>query len=71
MTHHSEDRQEKPVELTAKRLAACIENEGLHYAVNDYYGRNIKCIDDPKMEELWKSAYDAMSALERHALSIE
>lgn len=71
MTHRSEDRQEKPTELTAKRLAACIKNEGLEYAVISYYGRNIKCVDDPRMEELWKSAHAAIAALERHAISIE
>lgn len=62
---------EKPTRVTAEQLAARIDNEGLSYAVTSYYGRNIQCTDDPVMDALWKAAYDAIDALEKHASTIE
>lgn len=62
--------KEKPILLTAEDLVKRIENEGLSYAVTSYYGRNIKCTDDPEMERLWKAAFDAIDALEKHVLTI-
>lgn len=63
--------EQKPTLVTAEDLARRIEVEGLSYAVVHYYGRNIKCTDDPKFETLWKAAYDAIEALEAHVLTIE
>lgn len=57
----------KPAQVTPHDLVARIENEGLGYAVQHYYGRNIECVADPTFEALWKAAYDAIVALEAHA----
>ncbi len=65
------DKEQKPILVTAEQLVGKIDNEGLSYAVVHYYGRNIKCTDDPKFETLWKTAYDAIEALEVHVLTIE
>lgn len=54
---------EKPDLVKPGLLAYSIEEEGLDYAVRDYYGRNIICPEDPELEALWKAAYDAMEAL--------
>jgi hypothetical protein len=63
--------EENPTLLTAEQLIQRIENEGLAYAVTCYYGRNIKCTDDPKMEALWKKAYDAIDELEKHVFQLK
>ena len=57
----------KPFQVTAEDLVRRIDNEGLSYAVTHYYGRDIQCVDDAEFEGLWKSAYDAIDALEKHA----
>lgn len=56
----------KPTEVTAEDLVRRIEIEDLSYAVQHYYGRDIVCTDDPKLEELWKTAYDAIVALDEY-----
>lgn len=57
-------KEREPANVTAENLVRCIDNEGLGYAVASYYGRDILCVDDPKLEELWKQAFDAIYALE-------
>jgi len=57
-------------EVTAERLIRRIDNEGLSYAVTSYYGRDILCTDDPKLDALWKAAFDAIDALEMYTNSL-
>ena len=54
----------KPTKVTSVDLAHRVDNEGLSYAVQHYYGENIECVDSPKMEELWKNAYRAIVDLD-------
>lgn len=57
----------KPAKVTPADLVSRIENEGIAYAVQHYYGRDIECAADPVFEALWKAAFDAIVALEKHA----
>jgi len=57
----------KPSKVTPHDLAYRIEEEGLSYAVQHYYGREVECEADPAFEALWKAAYDAIVALDKHA----
>ena len=43
-------------------FARSIENEGIGYAIEDYWGRDIPT-DDEKLKELWAKAYDALQEL--------
>lgn len=62
---------DKPTKVTPQDLVSRIEIEGLSYAVQHYYGRNIECAEDPTFEVLWKAAFDAIEALEKHARNYE
>jgi len=61
-----EKNEKELTPLTAEQLVRRIDNEGLSYAVTSYYGRDIQCTDDEKLDALWKAAYDAIDALEQH-----
>jgi hypothetical protein len=41
----------KPIKVTSVDLAHRVDNEGLSYAVQHYYGENIECVDSPR----WRS----------------
>ena len=47
---------------SVEALVMSIKIEGLGYAINDYYGK-VKCSEDPKMEELWNNAAEALEKL--------
>ena len=68
----SMDNGEKNLtQLTARQLVRRIKVEGLAYAVTNYYGRDIQCTDDQKLDGLWKTAYDAIDTLERYVMDIK
>ena len=51
----------KPTVLTPEDMVYQINEEGIGYAIQHYYGRNISCPEDPEFEAAWKAAYDAMA----------
>lgn len=63
--------QDKPTIVTPENLKWKAEYEGLAYAVQHYYGRNISCPYDPELERLWKAAYDAIEALDKRLDTVE
>lgn len=50
--------------ITPEDMVNRIENEGIAYAILTFYGK-VKS-NDKKAEELWNSAYDALSNLEKY-----
>lgn len=50
--------------ISPEDLAYRLENEGIAYAILNYYGK-VKSTDK-KAEELWNNAYDALSNLEKY-----
>lgn len=54
----------KPAVLTPQDMANRVEYEGIGYAVQQYYGLDVSCPEDPELEAAWKAAYDALTKLE-------
>lgn len=52
-----------PTVVTPDDLLGRLECEGIAYAIQHYYGKNIKCPQDEKFEKLWKETYDALEKL--------
>lgn len=50
---------------TPEQLIAIVNNEGLSYAVQHYCGE-ILCLDDPKLESLWNTAFKSMKELDKY-----
>jgi len=57
--------------VTAEELKHSINNEGIGYAILNYYGRDIKCVDDKEAEKLWKKAYTSLKKLEIYLENID
>lgn len=54
----------KPTVLTPQDMVYRVEYEGVGYAVQHYYGRDVSCPEDPELEAAWKAAYDALTKLD-------
>lgn len=52
-----------PAIVTRQDLINIIYQEGIGYAVQHYYGKNIECPEDRVLEQLWKDTYDALEKL--------
>jgi hypothetical protein len=48
--------------MTVEELAYKVDNEGLGYAVLDYFGRQVD-VDDDTVKQAWAEAYDALDRL--------
>lgn len=44
-------------------VVAKVENEGLGYAIQSYYGRNLNSESD-ELNDAWAKAYDALAQVE-------